>query len=495
MLERIVFEAVQHGRHPPGEALRQPDAAHAGLGVSVEQVGLTRIVEVGESPGEDADVGDCEVHPLGSGRRDDVRGVTGEEEPAVLHRLDGEAAHRRDASTFLEDWSLGERPAFVCGEPRVQLFPNAFVRPVLDVVIGVALDVEAGKLGRAHAVQGEAALVVRVDQLLRRGRCLGEDPEPGERVLPLVHDEHALRYRRPAHPVEAVAPGYEVASQLVVLAILLIADGRLLRLEVFDADGFGFEDDLSARLEPGGDEVFHHLVLAVDRDRASPGELEQVDAVALPVEPQLDAVVDHPLPLHPVADARLVQQVDRALLQHARPDPVLYVIAAAGLEHDRLDTLQVQQVREQQPRRSTPDDPNLCAHVRCSSITRHGCRTVSGAADVPGRASAVPPRGLRGAAEITGPSFQESSDQTTAAWVDSRVDIYATSLTVGTTRSNYPCPSDLYYHHGQYRSLQNAGQPFCSVWLNGVVAYARAVTACVARVSERSHLPSLRRPG
>src|SRR5215210_5447868 len=104
-------------------------------------------------------------------------------------------------------------------------------------------------------------------------------------------------------------------------------------------------------------------------------------------------------------------------------------------------------------------------------------------------------RGLRGAAEITGTSFQESPDRTTAAWADSRVDIYATSLTVGTTRSNYPCPSDLYYHHGQYRSLQNAGQPFCSTWLNGVVTYARAVTARVVRVSERSHLPSLRRPG
>ena len=33
--------------------------------------------------------------PFGAGGRDDVRGVAGEEQLAVLHRLDDEAAHRR----------------------------------------------------------------------------------------------------------------------------------------------------------------------------------------------------------------------------------------------------------------------------------------------------------------------------------------------------------------------------------------------------------------
>src|SRR4028118_253638 len=151
-------EAVQHGRHPPGEALCQPDAAHAGFGVPIEQVVVAGRVEAGECSGEDADVGDGEVHPLGSGRGDDVCGIPGEKEPTVLHWIYDEAAHRRDASAFLTDRSLLERPAFFGGKPGVQLFPDAFVRPVLDVVVWVALDVEAGELRRAHAWQGEGGL-------------------------------------------------------------------------------------------------------------------------------------------------------------------------------------------------------------------------------------------------------------------------------------------------------------------------------------------------
>ena len=77
--------------------------------------------------------------------------------------------------------------------------------------------------------------------------------------------------------------------------------------------------------------------------------------------------MDHPLPVHRVTDAQLSQQVDRVLFEHACPDPILDVVAAVPLEHDRLDVLQVQKVREHQPRRPRPDDPNLCAHVRYSS--------------------------------------------------------------------------------------------------------------------------------
>ena len=40
-----------------------------------------------------AHIGDREVHALGAGRRHDMRGIAGEEQPAILHRLDGEAAH------------------------------------------------------------------------------------------------------------------------------------------------------------------------------------------------------------------------------------------------------------------------------------------------------------------------------------------------------------------------------------------------------------------
>ena len=58
---------------------------------------------------------------------------------------------------------------------------------------------------------------------------------------------------------------------------------------------------------------------------AAARELAQRDAVALAVELQLDAVVDDALALQPLADARLDEQIDRALLEHAGADPVLDV--------------------------------------------------------------------------------------------------------------------------------------------------------------------------
>ena len=58
-------------------------------------------------------------------------------------------------------------------------------------------------------------------------------------------------------------------------------------------------------------------------------------------------MVNQPLPPHPLADARAVQQVDRALFQHSRADALFHVFPAVRLDHHRLDTLQVQQVREQ----------------------------------------------------------------------------------------------------------------------------------------------------
>ena len=59
-----------------------------------------------------------------------------------------------------------------------------------------------------------------------------------------------------------------------------------------------------------------------------------------------------------------VEQVDRALLEHAGADALLDVLAAAGLQHDRLDALGLQQLREHQSRRPGADDPDLRAHQR-----------------------------------------------------------------------------------------------------------------------------------
>ncbi len=84
------------------------------------------------------------------------------EQPAVLHRLDHEAAHRRDA--FLQHLALCELAR--AAEPLVQLVPDARVRPVLDLLVVVALQIEPRQIGRAHGVERKAAVGVGIDQLV-----------------------------------------------------------------------------------------------------------------------------------------------------------------------------------------------------------------------------------------------------------------------------------------------------------------------------------------
>src|SRR5271170_5277393 len=115
---------MEHGGHPPGEALHLPYAAEAGLGVGVEQVAAAGGVEVRKGAGEDAHVGDSEIESFGTGGRHDVRGVSGEEELAVLHRFDYETSHASDA--FLEHRAFLQLPIFVGREAEMKFLPDFF---------------------------------------------------------------------------------------------------------------------------------------------------------------------------------------------------------------------------------------------------------------------------------------------------------------------------------------------------------------------------------
>ena len=53
---------------------------------------------------------------------------------------------------------------------------------------------------------------------------------------------------------------------------------------------------------------------------------------------------------------------DGALLQHARADALLDVLAAARLEHDRVDALELEQLRQHEPGRPRAHDADLRAH-------------------------------------------------------------------------------------------------------------------------------------
>jgi hypothetical protein len=102
-------------------------------------------------------------------------------------------------------------------------------------------------------------------------------------------------------------------------------------------------------------------VLGVDGDGLA-GQLGEVDAVAAAVEGQLETVVQGAFGAHALADAGLVQDVHRALFEHAGADRGFDLGPGARFEHDRFDALQVQQVGKQQAGRAGADDGDLGAH-------------------------------------------------------------------------------------------------------------------------------------
>ena len=60
--------------------------------------------------------------------------------------------------------------------------------------------------------------------------------------------------------------------------------------------------------------------------------------------------------IHTLPKAAVAQDVDRAALQHTGPDTGPDVTPAFPLQDNTVHTLQMQQMRQQQPRRAGPDN-------------------------------------------------------------------------------------------------------------------------------------------
>ena len=115
------------------------------------------------------------------------------------------------------------------------------------------------------------------------------------------------------------------------------------------------------------DEIFHHLMLRVDRNRTPAGQLVHVDAVALPVKAQLDAVMDQPFAAHALTHSGRVQQIHSALFKHARADALLHARARLRLDYDGFYAFQMEQVRQQKPSGTRADDADFRMQCRHNS--------------------------------------------------------------------------------------------------------------------------------
>jgi hypothetical protein len=71
--------------------------------------------------------------------------------------------------------------------------------------------------------------------------------------------------------------------------------------------------------------------------------------------------MDQPFHVHPVAYLGFAQQIHHALFQDTSPNTAEHMRLALALDDDAVNALQMQQPRQQQARRASPDDTYLCS--------------------------------------------------------------------------------------------------------------------------------------
>ena len=136
----------------------------------------------------------------------------------------------------------------------------------------------------------------------------------------------------------------EVAKNLARFAVVVKSNCRVCRIKVMHTHTVDLEPDLATLFATRFNQIFHNLLLRVDRD-AAPRQLLEIDAMTTPVEAQLDSIVDKAFPLHSLPYAHFREQINCALFQDSGSHPLFAVFPASSLDDDRLNALQMQQVR------------------------------------------------------------------------------------------------------------------------------------------------------
>jgi hypothetical protein len=71
--------------------------------------------------------------------------------------------------------------------------------------------------------------------------------------------------------------------------------------------------------------------------------------------------MNQPFSLHSPANTHFCQKLNSSLFQNTGSHPLLAVLATSSLEHNRMNSLSLQQVRQDQPCGSSSHNPNLSA--------------------------------------------------------------------------------------------------------------------------------------
>jgi hypothetical protein len=157
--------------------------------------------------------------------------------------------------------------------------------------------------------------------------------------------------------VKTVASGDKIACDFVINSVLSKSNQGCAATEILHRDVLRLKYHFAACRNPRLIKVVEHLMLRID-DYPFSGKFLEVNPVAASIEAQFDSVVDQSLLLHALANTHLGEQISRVLLEHSSAHAFFYMFSTTVLNHNRFNSLQMQQMREHQPcgARSTNSD-------------------------------------------------------------------------------------------------------------------------------------------
>ena len=157
--------------------------------------------------------------------------------------------------------------------------------------------------------------------------------------------------------MKAIAAGDEIARDFLGRAIFSVMNRWALGIGIMNGEIVHLKHNLSAGVETRLDKILHHFLLRVHGDGAATGQLSHVDAVTASTETEPYSLMPQSLPLQARANAGIDHQVHRSLFQHTGPNTIFNILAAAALQNNRLDAVQVQQVGKHQAGGPAPTMP------------------------------------------------------------------------------------------------------------------------------------------
>ena len=188
--------------------------------------------------------------------------------------------------------------------------------------------------------------MIRVNQFMRSRRRLRQDSQPAKRVIPLVRLQNSRWNRFAANSMKPVASRNKIARKLFRGSVSFKSNQRLLTLQPPHIHISRFKNNFSARICPRRNQILDHFMLRVNHHALAARQIRKIDAVPASAKSQLHAVVHQSLPHHPLAQAKLVQQVHRPLFQHTCPHALFDVLPRLRLQNYALDARPLQQMRQ-----------------------------------------------------------------------------------------------------------------------------------------------------